>query len=376
MNNELWDKIENTGEWWLDPWWEKRNWLGAERYPLEQLQESAEILKELFPAEWAKEHFSKKPEPNKVLAILIGHNAGALGALHHLGQAAKRLREKAGFLAILERLRNDDSESAYLELEMADIFAEKALSLEFPRPTSEKTPDIVVHFHDTTVEIECKRLKTEDWETWHDKLTNSILFEVGQLTHRDDFDLQIELNNRISEIFLSDQKCPGFNQAIVQGIATQIKLTVAKILRGSRLPVEFAIPDLMVGRALHKPAEGGSYIRGAEISGVAKFRRIITNGMLRGLTQLSGKVPGLLCIYSDYLPSPELARTVLDALTVGSSVELRHRFEPMSALILYPMSTIFMRNAPYLLENKSARTPFSDLEASAVVKSALAPIIA
>jgi hypothetical protein len=376
MNNELWQKIIDTGEWWVDPWWENRDWAGAERYPLSKLKESADILIKMFPAKWAKKHFANMGQ-NKVVSILIGHDAGTLSMFYFLGQAIIRLQKQSGFSNILERLRNDQNEGAYFELEIADIFAENNFTLEFPRPTPQKkTPDIIIHCCNTNVEIECKCLRSEEWEIWHSYLSQSIITETGQISHRNDFDLQIELNDRISEIFLSEEKYPGFNQALIRGISSKISEIISEKLQNKYLPVDFEVLGLMKGRALLKTAGEGSYITGAEISGIAKLRRIITNGILRGLDQLSGESPGVLCIYSDFLPTPDMARTVLDAFTIHSSTEIRKRFEVMSALLLFPMNTLFEINAPYILENKNARSLFSDLEIATVVQSFLKPIVA
>lgn len=376
MDNEIYDRITRTGEWWLDPWWEDHNYLGAERYPLDQFQESVETLKEMFPAEWAQRIFASLQE-NMILQILLGHNAGVLGALFHLGLMCKRTQNMPGFPALLTRLRKEDSESAFFELEMVNMFIEKGIHAELVLCAPQKTPDIVATFPDSTLEVECKRLQTEAWEHWHSSLTHTLISDVGAITHRDDFDLQIELNDRISEIFLDDDKYPGFNNAITLGIVAKIKNIVSEQMQGSELPVEFNVPGLMTGRALPKGNSGGSYVRGASISSVAKLRRIITNGVLRGLTQLSGKVPGMLCIYSDHLPEPELVRTILDSLTIESTSENHQaQFAAMSALLLFSRQTIFERTPPFLFENENARFPFGHLKAAGFIKSTLAPIMA
>lgn len=375
MNNELFGKIEETGQWWLDPWWENRNFLGAERYPLNQLQEAAEILKEMFPAEWAKQLFAN-PQQNAIMPILIGHSAGALSAFHRLGLVGKHAKDLSGFASVLRRLKWEDSDSAFFELEMAASFSEKGVRTEFIRPSSEKSPDIVAHCSDIVVEIECKRLQEEAWALRHDDLTRAILFDAAHVSQPYGVDWQIKLNERISEIFLDDEKYPGFNDAVIQGIAGKIKSIVNNTVQSKELPLEFEVPGLMTGRALPKGDPGGSYISGASISSIAKLRRIFTNGILRGIRQLSGKMPGVLCIYSDYLPEPELMRTILDSLTSESNQRLKQQFAPMSALLLFPRQTMFEYTAPNLFENRTASFPFSQLEAAQIVKSTFSPIVA
>ena len=373
MNNELFNRVHDTGEWWLEPWWEDRDWWGAERYPPEEMRKGIEVLKELFPAEWAKQLFVN-PQRNMVLANLIGHNAGALGVLFNLGAMVRRAQGMPGFSCLLQRLRGEESESAYFELEMAGIFLEKGMAVEFPHPGPQKTPDVIARCPDTNIEIECKRLRTEAWALWESDLTGTIVSEVGHITHRDDFDLQIDLDERITDIRVDDDNYPRVNEAILRGIVTTIKKTVSERLQRRELPVEFAVPGLMRGRALPKGSPGGSYVRGAIISRMAKLRRILTNGVLRGISQLSGTVPGVLCIYSDFLPEPALARTILDALTIESAADLQTQFTPMSALLLFPMQTLFERNPPLLLENKQARFPFRQLEAAQHIELALQPV--
>jgi hypothetical protein len=55
---------------------------------------------------------------------------------------------------------------------------------------------------------------------------------------------------------------------------------------------------LMTGRILSQDGQSHSSVSGAEISGVAKLRRIFTNAISVAAEQLSGKVPrGSLCLF-------------------------------------------------------------------------------
>jgi|GEM_PF-6951248 len=370
MNNDSFDQIFATGEWWHYPWWEDPKYLSTARDSVERIRELIEILKEAFPSDWAKQLW-EHPRLNVVMPMLIGRGHPYFRNLISLGKIIEALQEMPGYPNVLRRLKENESNSAFFELQMAYAFAEKEIRVEFPQRAPTKIPDIVAFCSDGPVEIECKYLNVEEWEQWERNLTQTIMREVMDVTHRHDFAVQVELNPRIADIRFDDKRYPQFNDSIMRGLIEAIRNTIIEKLAAEKLPVELEIDGLMTGRILPLDAQTRSSVSGAEISGVAKLRRIFTNAISVAAEQLSGKSPGVVCVYSDFVPEPGLTRVVLDALTS----HLNARFAAISALMLFPMQTVFERRAPLLLENKFARFPFSSLQAKTVLVSAFDPRI-
>ncbi len=370
MNNNSSDKIGATGEWWHYPWWEDPKYLSTARDPVERIRELIDVLKEAFPADWAKQIWDN-PRLSVVMPMLIGRGHPDFRNLIYLGRIIEALRGMRGYSEVLRRLKENESYSAFFEFQMAYAFAEKKIQVEFPQRAPSKIPDILAFCSDTPVEIECKYLNTEEWEQWERELTQTIMHEVMDVTHRHDFAVQIELNPRIADIRFDEKRYPQFNDSIMRGIVETIRDKVIEKLAVEKLPVELEIDGLKMGRILPQDAQSHSSVSGAEISGVAKLRRIFTNAISMAAEQLSGKSPGVVCVYSDFVPEPGLTRVVLDALTS----HLNARFAAISALMLFPMQTVFEHHAPLLLENKFARFPFSSLQAKTVFVSAFDPRI-
>jgi hypothetical protein len=204
-------------------------------------------------------------------------------------------------------------------------------------------------------------------------LTRNVIGEVTAITHRHDFVIQIELNQRIADIRFDEARYPGFNDAVMNGVVEAVKSIVVEKLQAGQLPAELEIDGLMTGKLFLKQENVDSSVSGASTSSVAKLRRIITNAVLEAAEQLSGDHPGVVCAYSDYIPEPGLARTVFDALTKS----LNERFSTISAVALFPMQLILSSyNPPLLIENRHARRSLSGHQALEILKSTFQPHVA
>lgn len=369
MSTGWFERIEATGEWWHNPWWEGPEYLNATRYSNERLRELIEVLKDTFPAQWTKQQLDS-PRQNIVMPALIERGHFPLRKLIRLGETIESVRKAPGFPNVLQRLKAGESNSAYFELQMAHAFADKNVQVEFPKRAKTKTPDILARCADGPVEIECKYLHAEKWEEWERELTQNVISEVTSITHRQDFDVQIELNQRIADIRFDEGRYPGFNDAVMNGIVEAVKSIVVEKLQAGNLPSQLEIDGLMTGILFLKQENASSSVSGASISGVAKLRRIITNAVYEAAEQLSGNCPGVICVYSHYIPEPGLARTVFDALTKN----LNERFSAISAVMMFPMQLMLSSySPPLLIENRHARHNLLNHQALDILRSTFQP---
>ena len=178
------------------------------------------------------------------------------------------------------------------------------------------------------------------------------------------FKIQLQLDPRLSDIHFDDEKEPVINEAIYTAIVSTIKDTVDKVLEANILPLDFEIGGLVTGTVFPDDADIKEETSGAQISTIAKLRRIFTNGFLRAEAQLPKEMSGIVAVYSDYLPDLPFARIIFDALT-GSQ---QKRFQHITALIIFPMQTYFHWTQPLLLDNKYSSVQYQTLQCATVIE--------
>jgi len=111
MNSGWFERIQATGEWWHDPWWESQEYLNATRHPIERVRTLIDGLREVFPADWTKQLLDS-PRQNIVMPTLITRGHFPLRGLIRLGETIESVRNKPGFLDVLQRLKGGESNSA------------------------------------------------------------------------------------------------------------------------------------------------------------------------------------------------------------------------------------------------------------------------
>ncbi len=358
------EEIEKTGEWWLQSGWESCTGLRGKKYSPEEISAGIETLKKTFTAEWFRDVLNN-PVKNIVVANLIHSGPPSNDFLINLSRMIQLLEHSQGFPTVCKRLKGNESESAFFELEMAAVSSESSIRVEFPKSKKRKTPDIIAHFPDQTVAIECKHLDKEQWELWADNLHLNVHRAVTQVKPDQQFKIQLKLAPSLSDIHFNHEKEPAINDAIQAAILKHIYDVIAKILAASALPVNFGIPGIVSGTIFPAGAQVEEFTKGVPISSTAKLRRIFTNAFLEAEKQLPNDMAGICAVYTDYLPDPTFARIIFDAVT--SSV--RERFQHITALLIFPLQTYFQWTPPLLFENRYSSLLFRDLRCSSVMKN-------
>jgi hypothetical protein len=357
------DEIENTGEWWLQEGWHTCDSFKRKKYSTEEIVSGIETLKPIFTAKWFRDSL-KTPVANIVIAQLIYIGPPSNDFLISFSRMIRSLKNVEGFLPVCERLKGDESESAFFELEMASIFSERNVQVEFPRRGKNKSPDVIAYFSDQSVAIECKYLQKEKWEIWMGKLHSAVHQTITRVRPDRKFKVQLQLDPTLSEIHFDDENEPAINEAIYTAILGNIKGIVEKVLGANIFPIKFEIASLVNGTIFSEEAQVEETTTGAHISTTAKLRRIFTNGFLRAENQLPKGMPGIVAVYSDYLPDPTFARIVFDAITQSQP----ERFKHIVALIVFPLQTYFHWSPPMLLDNKCSPILFHNLKCASIIK--------
>jgi Holliday junction resolvase len=358
-------EIENTGEWWLQEGWHRCDSLKQGKYSAIEIVTGIDTLKPVFTAKWFRDSL-RNPEANVVTAQLIYAGPPSNDFLLDFSRMVRSLKNVKGFRSVCKRLKGKESQSALFEVQMASIFSERNIQVEFPVNRENKSPDVIGTFSGQSVAIECKYLEKERWEIWMEKLHSAVHESVTRVRPDRKFKVQLQLDPTLSDIHFNDEQEPIINESIYTAILRDIKDIVEKTLEANTFPVRFEISSMVNGAIFPETSQVEEATTGAHISTTAKLRRIFTNGFLRAEKQLPKEMPGIVAVYSDYLPDPPFARIIFDAITQSQP----ERFSHIVALIIFPLQTYFKWSSPILLDNKSSSIPYRNLKCASIIEDA------
>lgn len=349
--DEAWAYLEKTGDWSTAPWWERPD-LPEELQPFRnRLRKASTILRRYFDAEWARD-FALHPRKNLVFPELcIGGSTSAARFVSYLGQILNDLGRYAGIEQKIGDLKGEKSDSAFFELEVAHAFHENGFSLEFPREGGSKSPDILTTKGNLSFAVECKRLQSEIWENWETELTQKLFPAMSRSRDGKDLAVQIALNPRLTEVRLGDDNDALINAAFIEAIIEDVTASIDEVIVSHEPPIRFSVHELADITISHRDGDVTSSLHSMERTSPSLFRRIFQNGVLRAQQQLPAEVPGVICVYSKFVPHPQFTKLFLDAAYTCSDP----RFSNVVAIMICSLQTIFQRARPFIYPN--AGTP-------------------
>jgi hypothetical protein len=340
-----------SGEWWTHPWWKTPGREVYCPYPEQHLAGAADVLKRHFDAKWAR-NLAAHPRPNIVFPQLcIGGSMQALQFVVYLAEMVAALEGARGFGRLVAALKGDKGESSLLEMEAAYAFALAGHDVLFPREGGGKSPDVLISLGDTQLAIECKKLQSEAWEAWEDRLTLDLITALPRSKGDQPLAVDVALNPRLTQVCVSEENDPTLNEefraAIMRAVVDNISAAIAK----NEVPFGFVINDLAAVRVTHETPDSLGQVSGMERGSPAVTRRILQNGILRACAQLPPEIPGVVFVYSKALPDPDFFRLFFDAACAAQPVRLAQ----LVVAILCPLQTLLQRNAPLIFLNKQTR---------------------
>lgn len=340
--------LEHSGEWWTQPWWERKDRQVHCPYPKEEIARSADILRRYFDAAWTRELATNR-RPNIVFPNLcIGGSTSALSFIVYLGTMLRTLEASDGIGRIIADLKGDKSESVLLELEAAHSFANAGYKVHFPCEGGSKSPDVMVAFGDTSLAIECKRLQDEAWEEWEDALTRQLVRALPWMKGDRQISVQLALNTRLTQVCVNGDKEPELNKAFLDAIVLKIVSTITDAVMHNDIPLKLGINELASVRVAYRDEGEYGSVSGMERASPPITRRIFQNGIIRACEQLPNGTPGVVVVYSKVLPEPQFFKVFFDAACQAQP----ERFSGVVAVALCPMQTIFRETAPTVFLNK------------------------
>ena len=330
-----------TGIWWSAEWWLEAEYV--ERYGEAEIRDNIDALKRHFTQEWSQEVLRKRIAPNAIVPILGGGRGWMpFSRLMSAGRTLKLLEGAGGLSGKIADLKTEKSQSAYFELQIGARFAASGYQIGFVSESKiAKRHDIDANSNEHSFAIECKRLEQMAWERWGHELMVGLSDLISAPNIPPGLQVQIELHPDLSILRMEGEE-EAFTEAIVQGLKDELTRQVDKLIEQ---PGEVLIPGIALVRVIPSESDGHGSLSGFPPSPHGKMRQILQNGMLRALKQLPSDRPGVIAIFCDFPPMPELLRLVFDS---GIAAD-KQRFSTLAAVVLFPMQFFLSPMIPQLM---------------------------
>jgi hypothetical protein len=356
-------RAEATGRWWENAWWEDPQCEIHFTVPRQAVSRGAAAMHLHFDDAWYRD-LAATPRPNLLFPKLcLERSTFALEFIASFGARLERLKDADNLQRPLKVLRESYGDSALLELEAAEAFAESGFQISFPVEGPARSPDILARKGDQLIAIECKRLGDEQWEGWESELMHEISRALPHEHDRQEIVVEVVLNRRLSEVRFGGAEYDVINRAVMESLKQSILDAVGFALSQNKLPVEITLPDIARIRIAAKaPGLFGS-VSGMERSIPATFRRIFQNAIFRALEQLPKGVPGTIILFSKHAPPPAFFRLLFDATSGADHL----RFDDLVGVMVCTLQTWFERPRPWYFANRHT----AHAHASTAVKETL-----
>ncbi|MDE0854256.1 MAG: hypothetical protein OSA97_07520 [Nevskia sp.] len=302
------EALRECGCWWGDPWWESPQNRSHSPLSIAEIQQRIGTLKQHFNEQWVRKALARDPAHPVVRYFWGATGTHPFDDLMWIGALMTEAAPTKGLPGKVAELIEQDALATQFEIQVAAVLAAGGWPVRFiSRVKESKTPDLVADMLGIPVAIECKRLGREAWEQWVMKL----MVQTGKTLRRPHlagWDVEVLFNPRLSELLMDDD---AINQAMLAEIDDRISDLLASI-DVARCPEIFHVAEVASLEA-HKRVAGRPTpgIGGVEISGVARLRRVINNGVRRALPQLQAHVGSAIAVYCDTLPGQALLEVAM-----------------------------------------------------------------
>lgn len=360
MRNEQdldWDQTEQhirkTGEWWINPWWLKTNFVEVIPRTEIQIREALEYLKEVFPAKWAKEYHGNFIE-NVFLRSVLYKSAFERAHLIRLSERLQRLRSVPGVHVVIKALRGkQESNAADMELEFADFFFQNGLEIEFPIPKSSKgkTPDLRIITEGHRLAVECKKLKVAKVTTFIQGAYTEANFMLNEAAHTRglgwDFHYFDDTVNKVLSLYTSGTGYADLIDGWGKRISDQLDLAV----RRGVWPAWIFMEGLGDGMFYQSTDGTGSTTRLPDTPNELLTCRLLANALVPAARQLEKESgPGLIVISVRDLPNNEHLSHEINRFFE----ENREKHGNIIAALVIPWKPWFYEDPPRLVLNRCA----------------------
>jgi len=295
----LFEKIRQSGQWWLNPWWLKEN---SKYYTKNQIDIAFQKLKDIFDDNWFKNQLVRGGG-HPICGDLLGHFPFVLDDVVKLGLDLKEIENSKNVDRVIKSLKRTSKYlSTHSVVEMSAEIKRKGFDVLFePKVTIKYNPDFYAKNKNGIIYFEIKTLHTSAYS----RVESELMSKVGQFTFIENFQssaFQVELE--ICPDFweaINVEKINPLNQlsvdiiTIIDNIAKNIAQNIIKIVNSGEFPCKIKIEKVIVSieRGKDKIPSGISMsMRPLEF----EFKRAIRNLIHKAIKQLPPYNPSIIGI--------------------------------------------------------------------------------
>lgn len=360
------EHIRRTGEWWINPWWLQANFVEVIPRTEQQIIEAIDYLKEIFPAEWARE-FPGNLMENSFLRSVLDWGAFSRAHLIRLSERLQRLRNVRGLHIVINSLHGkQESDAADMELEFADFFFEKGLEIEFPIPKSSrgKSPDLRINTAGYGLAVECKKLKIAKVTNFIQSAYTAANFKLNDAAHTRglgwDFCFYDESMTEVLNLYSSGMDYTDLINAWGRRINDQLGIAA----RRGVWPLWIFMEGLGEGMFYPSADGAGSMTRPPDTPDEILARRLLANALAPAARQLEKEPgPGLIAISVRDIPNNQYLSGAINRFFE----ENREKHGNVVAVLVIPWQPWFYEDRPRLVLNRCASAGWSS-EIESVIK--------
>jgi hypothetical protein len=183
--------------------------------------------------------------------------------------------------------------------------------------------------------------------------------------------VHVTLDPDLGNLRMSDDKIPGWNDAIAAALCSQVERAVEGALRSGVAPsTDIDVPGIARIRLEPQQSATRRSVSGLAISPAAELRKILTNGLFRAAPQIPPDAPGVVVVQCEHAPGAALTRAVFETAAALKAPD----FDRVAALLILPTQYLLDRRRPLLLLNGRCQHQVAELDAIRVLREAMRPI--
>ena len=362
------ERLRQTGEWWIDPWWLSDNWLEISPRTSTQVQEAFEYLKQIFDPSWLRSYKGELIDNLFLRSVLYDRSAFTRNHLISLSERLKRLEVIDGIHVVIRGLRGrHESDAADMELDLADYFVQEGYQVEFPVAKSSrgKSHDIRLTKGGIRLAVECKRLSISQITAWLNNVFHIAATSLMSIAETNGLGVYYSFSSEIVRDLL-EKRSSGITEteaakSLINRLSEEIKSAVVR----NQWPLWIWIDRLGDGFFYKTESTAGSTVGTPEMPDELLFRRMLQNAVIPAAEQLANEdMPGLIAIHARDIPSEEYLAEEANRFLF----ENRDSYAHIIAVLILPWQGWFKRNRPRLIVNRHAKHVLGDRDVVSVLE--------
>jgi len=371
---DILETARQTGDWSIDAWWLKDNWVKVISRTPEQVHDAFEYLKHVFGPAWLRAYNGHPIENAFLRAVFYERSAFARRHLILLSECLQRLKDVKGLYVVVRGLRGrSESDAAEMELFLADHFFQEGYEIEFPDPKKleGKSPDIRLRIGNERLAIECKMLWIGEVPAWLEgglrAASTALLDAAAEHKYRIHFHFDPAIVERMLRLKRLGMDSFAAGERISERVTEQIRCASTH----DHHTVWVWVQDCGEGCLFRSDTSVGSEIGTPPTPDDLLIKRLLRNALAPAVEQLEKEnCPGIVAITCKDVPAEDYLAQEVGRFFTQNVNSTRN----VLAVVILPWQGWFSRSAPRVVINHLSSLRLDDMYAARAIHQ-LDPIV-